>query len=110
MKLKISFYATLSGGQPVRKYLRALDEHEAVPLGVVLEDIGAHGFKNTTASLRAIEGKLWELKVGRHRIFYVLIRGPEMVLLHACKKQGRKARKEDLELSKARMKEVLEAE
>jgi phage-related protein len=30
-----------------------------------------------------------------------------MVILHACKKQGRKARKEDLDLSKARMKDEL---
>ncbi|RKI73116.1 type II toxin-antitoxin system RelE/ParE family toxin [Corallococcus sp. AB049A] len=110
MKLKVSFYATPGGGSPVQKYLRALADHEAAPLYACLRDIEVHGLKGTTASLRAIQGKLWELKVGRHRIFYVLITGPEMVLLHACKKQGQKARKEDLDLSKSRMKEVLEAD
>ncbi|RKH62669.1 type II toxin-antitoxin system RelE/ParE family toxin [Corallococcus aberystwythensis] len=110
MKLKVSFYATPRGGNPVQKYLHALADHEAAPLYASLRDIEVHGLKGTTASLRSIEGKLWELKVGRHRVFYVLLTGPEMVLLHACKKQGQKARKVDLELSRSRMKEVLEGD
>jgi phage-related protein len=110
MKVKVSFYVTPGGGNPVQRYLLALDDHEAAPLFATLKDLELHGLKNTTASLRVIEGKLWELKVGRHRIFYVLVLGPEMVLLHACKKQSQKARKEDLDLAKARMKEVLEAD
>lgn len=109
MKLKISFYMTPSGGRPVQKYFRELDDHQAAPLYATLQDIELHGLKGATAALRAIEGKLWELKVGRHRIFYVLIVRSEMVLLHACKKQGQKARKKDLDLSRARMKEVLDA-
>ncbi len=52
-------------------------------------------------------GKLWELKVSRHRIFYVLVMGPEMVLLHAYKKQGRKAPRGEIDLAKTRLKEVL---
>jgi phage-related protein len=107
--MKLSFYVTPHGGRPVQRYLCALDDQEAAPLYATLRAIEVHGLENTTASLRVIDGKLWELKVGRHRIFYVLIRGPEMVLLHACKKQGQKARKEDLDLSKVRMKKVLEA-
>ena len=54
-----------------------------------------------------IEGKLWELKITRHRIFYVLIVGPVMVLLHAYKKQGQKAPPRELEVARKRMKGVL---
>ena len=110
MKLKVSFYVTPNGGRPVEKYLHALDDHEAAPLYAALEDIELHGLHGALVPYRVIESKLWELKIGRHRIFYVLVMGPGMVILHACKKQGRKARKEDLDLSKARMKDVLEAE
>ncbi|WP_163999553.1 type II toxin-antitoxin system RelE/ParE family toxin [Pyxidicoccus caerfyrddinensis] len=108
MKPRISFYETSGGGRPVRKYLHALDEQEAAPLLVALRNIETHGFKGTTVVRRVVKGKLWELKLGRHRIFYVLAKGPELVLLHACKKQGRRARKQDVEVASARMKEVLE--
>jgi phage-related protein len=108
--MKISLYRSASGNAPVEKYLDSLDDHEAAPLYATLHDIELHGLEGAAVQLRVIQGKLWELKVGRHRIFYVLITGPDMVLLHACKKQGRKARKEDLDLAKARMKEVLDAE
>lgn len=108
--MKIRFYRTHSGNAPVEKYLDSLDDHEAAPLFAALTDIERHGLEEAAVQFRVIKGKLWELKVGQHRVFYVLVTGPDMVLLHACKKQGRKARKEDLDLAKARMKEVLNAE
>jgi phage-related protein len=108
--MRIRFYRTHSGNAPVEKYLVSLDAHEAAPLFAALKDIELHGLEEAAVQLRVIKGKLWELKISHHRIFYVLVTGPDMVLLHACKKQGRKARKEDLDLAKARMKEVLDAE
>lgn len=56
---------------------------------------------------RHIESKLWEIKVSRHRIFYVVIVGPAMVLLHAYKKQGQRAPVRELDVARRRMKEVL---
>ncbi|MGQ0505990.1 MAG: type II toxin-antitoxin system RelE/ParE family toxin [Myxococcaceae bacterium] len=47
-----------------------------------------------------------ELKISQHRIFYVVIAGPEMVLLHAYKKQGQRAPPREIEVAKSRMKEV----
>ena len=108
MKLKISFYPTSRGGSPVLKFIDALDEHESGWLYAALKDLALHGLGRTVHPFRAIEGKLWELKIGRYRIFYVMMTGPELVLLHACKKQGRKARKEDVDVSRIRMREILD--
>jgi len=54
---------------------------------------------------------LWEVRIetrrAGYRFFYVLITGPVMVVLHAYKKQGRKAPRHEIGLAKRRMKEVL---
>ena len=54
---------------------------------------------------RQLRGKLWELKVSAQRVLYVVVKGPEMILLHAFKKQSQKAQRE-IELAERRMKEV----
>ena len=51
-----------------------------------------------------------ELKPGQHRLMYVMVAGPTMVVVHGCKKEGRKASKADLGVARKRMKQVLEEE
>jgi len=41
-------------------------------------------------------------------VFYVVVSGPTMVLLHAYKKQGRKAPPREIAVAEQRMREVLE--
>ena len=109
MNLPIRFYKSRSGNSPVEQYLESLEESEAIPVFAALSEINSYGLKRATVQLRAIRGKLWELKAGSQRVFYVLITGPVIVLLHVCKKQSQKARRQDLALAQARMKEVLES-
>ena len=59
---------------------------------------------------KEIKGKLWEFHVqagASHRIFYVVVTGPMMVLLHSYKKQKQKAPVKEIEIAERRMKEVL---
>lgn len=58
-------------------------------------------------SLRQLEGKLWEVRVGRHRVAYVIVSGLVMILLHPFKKQGARTPRSDLTLALKRAKEVL---
>jgi phage-related protein len=53
------------------------------------------------------EGKLWEVKIGSHRVFYVIMEKEEMVLLHAYKKQGQKLPVKERDIAIRRMKELL---
>ncbi len=105
--MRLLFYRTPSGNAPVEKYLNSLDRQEASPIYAALKDIEVHGLKGSICQRRSIKKKLWEVKIDQYRLFYVLMTGPTMVLLHACKKQSRKARREDLELAISRMKEIL---
>ncbi len=107
MNLVVRFYTTPAGANPVRVYLEDLPDAELALITDALDDLRGHGLKAPGVVLRHIDGKLWELKVSRHRVFYVVIEGPELVLLHAYKKQGQKAPVHELETARRRMKEVL---
>jgi len=65
------------------------------------------GLDAVRVQFRQIEGKLWEVKIGSHRVFYVIIEKGEMVLLHAYKKQGQKLPVKERDIAIRRMKELL---
>jgi len=102
----IEFYLTASGRSPVAGYVRALPVDERAEIDAVLEDLQTYGLKAPLVSMRQIEGKLWELRIPpRTRIFYVVIEGNRMVLLHAYKKQSQKAPAREIETARRRMAE-----
>ena len=76
----------------------------------MLRAVQEYGLDASGVAKRQLEGKLWELKPGQHRLMYVMVTGPVMVVLHACKRESGKARKVDLEVARERMKHVLDGE
>ncbi len=104
--MDVRFYTTASGRSPAEKYLEALPAHDRGLVLDVFEEVRLHGFGSAYLDTRQIEGKLWEIRVSRHRVFYVTISGPMMVLLHAYKKEGQKAPRKEIDVARARMKEV----
>ena len=103
--MKVTFYVTPGQAQPVRHYIETLPKEEAAEIAAVLQYIFHHDI-DPTVDCRHIRGKLWELRPNQHRIFYVVVNGPEMVLLHAYKKQSRKAPKAEIRVAMKRLKEV----
>ncbi len=85
----------------------SLPTTERAAVLAALEDLEINGIRDSLAELRHIEGKLWEIKVSAQRVFYVVISGPAMVLLHAYKKQGQKAPTKEIDVARKRMKLVL---
>lgn len=96
----------------------AAREIEHLPLGLrarmsrLVALIEQHGL----AALRAphgrqIEGKLWEMRVsaaeGIARGFYVTERSGQVVILHVFVKKSQATPQRNIDLAKARMKEVL---
>ncbi len=72
-----------------------------------LDQVEQNGLDSVRVQFRQIEGKLWEIKISVHRVFYVLIGREEMVVLHAYKKQGQKLPIKERETAIKRMKEVM---
>jgi len=92
----------------VADYIRALPDDRAERVLSAIADIELHGLDSSEIVARKIDSKLWELKFPMERVFYVVIAGPEMILLHAYKKQGQRAPPRELEVARKRMKEVLD--
>ena len=90
----------------MRDYIAGLPGHERDDWDEAVTLLGLFGLE-APASLRQLEGKLWEIRLGRHRVAYVIVTGPEMVLLHAFKKQGQRTARSDLDLALRRAKEIL---
>jgi len=76
----------------------------------MLRAVQDYGIDAPGVEKRQLEGKLWELKPDQHRLMYVMVAGPTMVVVHGCKKQSGKARKVDLDVARKRMKQVLDDE
>lgn len=94
----------------VEAFLNDLPKHERADVDAILEDLKDHGLTAPLVSMRQIQGKLWELRISRTRIFYVMIDFNTMVLLHAYKKQSQKAPRHEIETALCRMREILESE
>ena len=106
----VRFFKTEAGKEPARQYLRSLEKADRQVCGAMLRAVQDYGLDAPGVDKRQLEGKLWELKPDQHRLMYVMVAGPMMVVLHGCKKEGRKASKADLDVARKRMKQVLEGE
>lgn len=109
--MKVTYFTSSSGRSYVGALIDKLPLEDQVTIYAVLKDIRQYGLSAVGCQFRQIEGKLWEIKIRTgnigYRIFYVMISQEEMVLLHAYRKQGKKAPKHELEVARKRLKEVL---
>ncbi len=113
MKLRINYWRTQSGKSPVGEYIDDIDNiEERAEILSLLKGVQENGTGAVGVEFRQIEGKLWELKIRlrnhQHRIFYVVLKGNEMVLLHAYLKKTQKAPSNDIQVAKHRMKQLRE--
>ena len=103
--LRVVFFLTNSGSEPVRDWLKSLDKADRQTIG---EDIKLVQFRWPLGMplVRKMEADLWEVRsrLSGGRIARVLftVRGGEMALLHSFIKKSRKTPIKDLELARRR--------
>lgn len=112
MKFSINYWRNPSGRAPVERYIDNIDnKEERAELLSVLNGIQEKGTDAVGAEFRHIEGKLWELKIrthgSQHRIFYVVLKENEMVLLHAYLKKTARAPLKEIQTAKQRLKQLI---
>lgn len=105
--MRLVSYQTARGVAPVAEYLESLDIRERATLTAAFEEISERGLDARGIGFRQIDGKLWEIRVSAHRVFYVVLRKDEMVLLHVYRKWTRKTPPREIEIARRRMREVL---
>ncbi len=110
--LEILYYPEGNRG-PVRDYLTelAMERPKAFARLVLdLEVLGAEGLRSQQITVRPLGDKLWELKRLydgiQYRLFFGVYKGAAW-LVHNIEKKSAKTPKDDLEVAKKRLREVI---
>ena len=110
--LEILYYPDGDRG-PVRHHLTQLARERPkafARLAMDLEVLGAEGLRSQQVTIRPLGEKLWELKrlyEGiQYRLFFGVWKGA-VWLVHGIEKKSAKTPKDDLEVARKRLKEVM---
>jgi len=104
---RIVFYKDARGRSPITDYLNALPVAEQAAAEEAFRLLREFGVSLGMPHAKHVNGKLWELRPGANRLFYVAHVGRRFVVLHAYRKQSQKAPQHELALAERRLTEVL---
>jgi len=106
-KLRVKFYKTSNGNEPVREWLQSLSKEIKKIVGEdirTVQIVWPHGMP----LVKHMGGKLWEIRSsipnGIVRILFT-IKNEHIVLLHSFIKKTQKTPQQELEMARKRLKE-----
>jgi phage-related protein len=106
--LDVVFYRTVSGAEPVRDWLKALDREDKRRIGVDLKTV-QYGCPLGMPLVRKLEPGLWEIRSQLHqrtaRILFT-VNGQRMILLHGFIKKSQRTPTADLDLALRRRRDL----
>ncbi|MCL2018278.1 MAG: type II toxin-antitoxin system RelE/ParE family toxin [Oscillospiraceae bacterium] len=105
--MEIHDYKTESGKNLIIEYINKLpieEKAEALKVRYNITKFGLEAFR--FLNTRQLYKKLWEIKISRNRIMYVIADSKNVFFLHACKKQKDKAEKFELDKAIKRAKNI----
>jgi phage-related protein len=104
--LRVAFYRTDSGREPVREWLLSLPRAERRAIGEDIKTV-QFGWPLGMPLVRKIDGGLWEVRSrlpeGIARVFFTTGRD-RLILLHGFIKKSQKTPADDLHLARTRLK------
>ena len=103
--MKVYHYKTTGGKDLIMEYIHSLSKTETLDALSVLEKFGKGELD--TLTIKPWQGRISEVYFYKHnRIFYVIVDGQNVYMLHACRKQKNKTEKKDTEIIIKRAKEL----
>lgn len=103
--MEIYDYATLGGKNLILAYVNKLSAEEQLLIYDIREEIRTNGLDAFwKLKTRQLQGKLWEIKISKIRIMYVIIDEQGVAFLHICRKQKGKAEKKEINTAIVRAK------
>ena len=110
LEIRVRFYRTPTGREPVLEWLRNLDKQDRRAIGVDLMRV-QFGWPIGMPLVRGLKDGLWEVRsdLPSHRIARLILcfHSGVLVVLHGFIKKTRSTPLQDIEIAKRRMKEVL---
>ncbi len=107
-RLKVVFYKSLNGKEPVRDWLKELPFQDKKVIGEDIKTV-QFGWPLGMPLVRKLEPDLWEVRsnisIGIARVLFT-IQGEHIVLLHGFIKKSAKTPSEDLALAQKRLAQV----
>ena len=105
LRLKVFFFRTRRGSEPVREWLKSLSTEEKRCIGEDVKTV-QFGWPLGMPLVRKLEPRLWEIRSnlpsGIARIIFT-VKGNAMVLLHGFIKKSQKTPLDDLQLARTRL-------
>lgn len=106
--LRVVFFRTTSGREPVKEWLRSLDRQARMALGEDIKTV-QFGWPLGMPLVRPLGHGLWEVRTQLQgeigRVVFMTMAG-KMVLLHGFFKKSRKMQKKDLDLARCRAAQI----
>jgi len=104
-ELRVVFYRTASGTEPVREWLKGLSKRDKKRIGEDIKTV-QYGWPLGMPLVRKLDHGLWEIRsrldLRIARILFTLADDGRMVLLHGFIKKSQKTPQTDLRLAKDR--------
>jgi len=105
MILRVVFYRTKFGSEPVREWLLGLSQEQKKAIGTELKVV-QYGWPLGMPVVRKMDANLWEARVtipdGIARVLFT-VDGSSLVLLHGFVKKSQKTPQGELETAKRRL-------
>ena len=93
----IEFYITARGDCPGEAYIAKLPEQEQAAVYRYLDLLRQFGVGLGMPIARHIEGALWELRPGAHRVFYFIATERRCIILSGYRKKGDRTPKREID-------------
>ncbi len=104
--LSVKFYASETGNEPVRDWLKELSAQDRKTIGEDIKTV-QFGWPLGMPLVDHIEGDIWEVRIKLDnriaRVLFVIV-NKTMILLHGFIKKNQKTPKPELDLAKQRLK------
>ena len=104
--LSVKFYASETGSEPVRDWLKELSAQDRKTIGEDIKTV-QFGWPLGMPLVDHIEGDIWEVRIKLDnriaRVLFVIV-NKAMILLHGFIKKNQKTPKPEIDLAKQRLK------
>ena len=109
---EVELYTTESGRAPVQEFIKDLaKKNKQIEIAQIrayeerLEQFGMSINNYYPNSIRPIQDDVYELRPGGNRVFFFYFTGNRFILLHAYRKHGQKAPKNEIDKAVKEMKD-----